>query len=657
MIQIPRLYFRIYNGNFAEDPSVGDTKPWNVDLEAYRYSNVEGNFDLEAPGFLYSPTVNDPTHGYNEPLYFTDVKPTEESFSAESSSYVAGLGGVPLVCGEFDLSYFIPLSYLSGHEGEEGYTKVVTNGAKLIVVSRVRLDPEDVEINVMKGQEVNANFVIARSNSFPDESDCSFNPDVTPESLVYSVSEELTEMGLEVRPVHVSGDSVVFNVSGKPDSTAKKIYISDCVQLHWSNFRNMSENSTASGYIKPNYNPNAFIKITGKEYGVPGQEIEYSASSDVIIYARDSAGAQADNIYINLTKQKLVSDISYKCYSVDGGTKWKAVTSNLTDDQFAKLLVKGMTLSISDSYDKATKGPATDAHVYSFEPIAKAPAAPKFKIDYRTFADDTAANTGEFTLIDRDGNVIPSEKIRSDYEIAMAASLETKGWGIWPEEGGLTIAALGADGKPQKTIYYIRKKATATSTSISPASKYTKISVAGQLKAPKFKIDYKKEIIKGKEGLGVRCNEIYLAKNLTKDDAKGAMKEIAISSYLLVKTHSKFEIWQCATAKKPASAIQVIDAAERAEVPGDGAFTLSSGKLTLNKSYEAYNSEKGKWGSLPKITGSCEVKIRLKATAKGGKESENTFAASNAVTLKITYGEYDAEKGKSGVTAAEIVVK
>ena len=57
---------------------------------------------------------------------------------------------------------------------------------------------------------------------------------------------------------------------------------------------------------------------------------------------------------------------------------------------------------------------------------------------------------------------------------------------------------------------------------------------------------------------------------------------------------------------------------------------------------------------MPKVTETCELKIRLKATAKGGAESDSTFAASEAATLKITFGEY--EEGKQGITAAEIVV-
>jgi len=71
---------------------------------------------------------------------------------------------------------------------------------------------------------------------------------------------------------------------------------------------------------------------------------------------------------------------------------------------------------------------------------------------------------------------------------------------------------------------------------------------------------------------------------------------------------------------------------------------------------DKYNAETGKWGKLPAVSASREYKIRLKATAKGGAENDTTFAASSEAKLKITYGVVDAEKKKSGVTAAEIVV-
>ena len=60
---------------------------------------------------------------------------------------------------------------------------------------------------------------------------------------------------------------------------------------------------------------------------------------------------------------------------------------------------------------------------------------------------------------------------------------------------------------------------------------------------------------------------------------------------------------------------------------------------------------------MPKVSESCELKIRLKSTAKVGKTSTTGSAASATAVLVITYGVVDALKGTEGITAAEIVIK
>ncbi|MBO7401670.1 MAG: hypothetical protein J6U10_01615, partial [Lachnospiraceae bacterium] len=97
-------------------------------------------------------------------------------------------------------------------------------------------------------------------------------------------------------------------------------------------------------------------------------------------------------------------------------------------------------------------------------------------------------------------------------------------------------------------------------TEDTPASKIVKISVAGQQKAPNLKIDYKKEIVKGKANASITCNGIFLAKDMTKDSAKNASE---LADYLNSSASAELKVWICATAKKPASAVQTINAAKR----------------------------------------------------------------------------------------------
>ena len=54
---------------------------------------------------------------------------------------------------------------------------------------------------------------------------------------------------------------------------------------------------------------------------------------------------QHASLNLNLTAEKLVTDFSYDCYSLDGGITWKALKAVLTDAQFTKLLNKDITLA------------------------------------------------------------------------------------------------------------------------------------------------------------------------------------------------------------------------------------------------------------------------------------------------------------------------
>ena len=138
--------------------------------------------------------------------------------------------------------------------------------------------------------------------------------------------------------------------------------------------------------------------------------------------------------------------------------------------------------------------------------------------------------------------------------------------------------------------------------------------------------------------------------------AGDSAKVVDISPYL-TGTRNTVIIWSAASAKGPASSQQIIKLAARAPIT-EVNLKPSGGKLKLDKKYEVYDPESGKWGGIPKISaaGEYEYKIRIKATAKGGKESDTTYAAGVSATLKITYGEYDTTKHKSGITAASIVI-
>lgn len=395
--------------------------------------------------------------------------------------------------------------------------------------------------------------------------------------------------------------------------------------------------------------------------------LRYPVKAHVKNYAK-VGDKQIGSVYIDMTDEKLVCGKAYKCYSIDGGRKWKqgSIGSDLS-----KLLNKGISLVLATDYDQKTKAPTDKAKLYVFTTTNKRPAAPKFGVDYLTFADNTGKTAGQFVLTDKSGEALSQNDIQK-YAIAVSADgkkADAKGFGKWPLADGVYIPT--GNGAKQETAVYLVKTAPTEDT---PASKESKVKVKGLSKAPNIKVDYKNEVIKLKKGMVIFFGEEIPARGETEtlsenaktysdfagrifgaDSAEAPKSGLAIGPYI-TNTRNKIIVWTMATAKKPASKPQVIELAARAPVGADG-VTVSNGKLTLDKKYEVYNEAKDKWGSCPKITESCELTIRLKATAKGGKESAGTFAASSFATLSVTYGVYDEEKNKEGVITAQIVPK
>jgi hypothetical protein len=212
--------------------------------------------------------------------------------------------------------------------------------------------------------------------------------------------------------------------------------------------------------------------------------------------------------------------------------------------------------------------------------------------------------------------------------------------------------------------YFVRIKPTDD----TPASKAVKVTVKGQQAAPKTKVDYKKEQIKLKKGEVLYFGESIsgsvseLTENAaTYEDYAGKMvvagdsaKVVDISPYI-TDARNTVMIWSAASSKKAASAVKTITLAARAPIAAE-TVTVSKGKMNLDKKYEVYYPGKNKWGGAPKPSESGEYRIRLKATVKSGQENDETFAAGLEGILKVTYGEWDTSKHKSGVTAASIVV-
>lgn len=649
-----RAYMTIYNSTkqhvFPRNQASEQNTTWTGE-DGYLYSNTKGNLDTNAIGFLYSPCAD------GEQFTIKNLYSRGE-WDLSRAGYYLSFYGKAYNVGEYPLTYFIPKTFLYDREGEEGYTTIAESKGKLIVMKPFQLEIDNTELEIKVGKAIPENTYITVKTSVYSKKD--LKSGLTPETLEYKVSDSFKAIGLDLEPVAVTTKSVVFKISGILNAKGERYDLADCVTLSYKNFVQGSyTNVERFGEIEINANPDSVIRIIGGNYGQAGQEIDYTPRDDVKIYATLSGTSTVTGGAINMTQGKLETTVSYACYSTDGGQKWKKGTLN--DKQFEKLLNKGMTFCIADGYDKKAKRPGDGAKIYVFPKTQAQPKAPKFKIDFTTFADATGETTGQYTLMLVDGSnatLIESSKIRSDYEIGIVSgkTVNSDGYGVWPVSGGLTIAGLEGS-KTQKTTYFIKTQATAT----TPSSKVVKISVSGIQKAPNVKIDYKKEILKGKENLSMSVDDVLKVTKMSKDDAK---TPIDISAYLQVGVQTEFKIWFAASEKKPASAIQTISAAARATAATSEAVTYNASKhtVTLSKDYEVYDPDKEKWGGVPKVTtaGTSTFRIRRKADAKGGKETDDytAYAAGEEMKLVIEYGEYTSGKStKNGILSAEVQVK
>ncbi len=255
------------------------------------------------------------------------------------------------------------------------------------------------------------------------------------------------------------------------------------------------------------------------------------------------------------------------------------------------------------------------------------------------------------------------------------------------EEGGVWVKDLPETGKVLKSAYFVKVGFTVNTTDKKyvAASKPIKLNVSSLIKAPNLKVDYKKEtmklkapmnvyfgtevaladktpdaIVKGKNADGVAVwpgadNGLIVIPADKKDDAKipagvdtvmtPAFKTDADGNIVLdangkaVATKEGEEntilAWQGATDKKPASGKQTIKLAIRAVTPEeDIAVTEGKGKVTMDKTLQAFDATKKKWGGFPKLTRKSDVLVRVKTTAKQNKDGTYT---GNAASAPATY--------------------
>ncbi|MDR1735939.1 MAG: hypothetical protein LBR85_03610, partial [Oscillospiraceae bacterium] len=396
-------------------------------------------------------------------------------------------------------------------------------------------------------------------------------------------------------------------------------------------------------------------------------------------------------IYIDMAQERLFVEAgalaegkSIVAISYNGGVKWTRI-GGIPDSglDISKALNKGGMFRVTTSLDAKGKGIVTEgddkSDVYEFPSIDKRPKVERWMVNFSKYADASGATTGQWALTVKNSN----DALNLTYQIASSASKKTPDrvyfqngalyegtnpetvTGLVPADWGYFKVGEGINIKPMtgtkvtKTTYLIRTAPTKT----TPASKVKKVNISGQGKTVKFKADYKKEYIKLKDNARLFAGNLTeLVENDTASTVVSYDKESAKTGYVLddKKTADKYgqtlSIWIGATMKKAATKPLEYNVAARS-VMNEKQPTFTASKVSIDtKVFEVYNETKGTWSTtVPKVTEDTTFQIRAKATAKGGKESASTFAASDPGELYVEYGIVDEDKDKSGYTNAYIL--
>lgn len=425
----------------------------------------------------------------------------------------------------------------------------------------------------------------------------------------------------------------------------------------------------------------------------------------------DRSETPNEKVYLDLTTETISADFNYQYYSINGGQKWVKCEKGLSDKDIGKWFSKACTIYIADKLDEKSKKLTEDATVYYLGKTKKRPAISTLKVDYK-FADDVYGLTnGQWVLSKNRKHFTDTDKY--EFRICDNVGLEFAGnftgrgegqpgvtystidefnkalpniWGSWPGHGGVWVPGLDKLGKNVKAKVEFRIAAQGDEESgYTPASKVKKLTVQSIAKVPKIKVDYTKETLKLKAGMSAYFGtENSIKRNpdgtanfcklptsttpLNYEDFAGsaliavskeeAKKAINLSNYITTERNTII-LWQTATATKPASAKLTILMAPRGVITSKSPQpTISAGKMKVPNVYQVFNTKTKKWGtSIVMPTTASAIRIRLKATAKGGAETVDNYdkiATGVEGVMVVCYGVYDPTKNKKGVVSAVI---
>ena len=267
--------------------------------------------------------------------------------------------------------------------------------------------------------------------------------------------------------------------------------------------------------------------------GDPGTGINHAIAPVTI------SGTGAAGFSIDLTQETIATGYDVKAFSTDGGATWKAAKSDtFSAEKFSKLFNKDLNLQLSDKdIDRTTKKPAEGAVIVYFPKINKRPTTPKLAINYLIAADPTGNTPGEWVLAEKNGTTA----VKTDILIGVADGKDVDGddWGKFFDGAATGIPVKASGGK---TAYYFKSAAVKVSDAeYTPASKQKKVSAVSLTKAPTYKLDTKKKLIKYKANTYIKAGDAAPVLKSEKGEVTNA---------------GTYTFWLGATAKKPASVKQ-----------------------------------------------------------------------------------------------------
>lgn len=377
------------------------------------------------------------------------------------------------------------------------------------------------------------------------------------------------------------------------------------------------------------------------------------AGSDVSTFSEEDEEDEEDDTafytghaHLNLSDESLditinvgttIKPFVVKGYSTNGGSTW--VAGELTTAKLTSALNTASQIKLSNSFDSSTKKPKVDSDIITFPNVQARPTGNPYsykvfyKDDYwglvKTYTDTAfVASITSYKYVIGENGKLPTSPV----------------WNTNITSTGIKIDDYPAKGV-KKNVYFLRLDAfeiPATETADAkyyPNSKTWKVTPATKSKAPTYKVDYKKEIIKLKKGDSL-------------DGEYGTAKVNVSVTELLNDDVRSVEITKLATGKKPGSMTQTLELAARGNLD-NSSFNVDKGRIK-DKSLKLYEfSANGTtWGRMPKASSTQTLYIRLKQNVKVKKGVIEGNAASDPGRITLKWDVYDDVKNKSGIVDA-----